>query len=75
MWISACIFDVNYPPGARIVRLLTVLVLCLLGLAEVGRPWFGFSALFIAWPQGLVLRETLERYAAHAFVSMTDRLS
>jgi hypothetical protein len=69
-WLIACVTDVNYPPHARIVRLITALGLLLLGVLEIRYPWSGFKTFLLLWTQGAVLREVLTLYISSAFASM-----
>jgi hypothetical protein len=70
VWLSACITDINFPPMARTVHLLTAACLALLAWLEIRRPWLGFKLLFIGWTQGLVLREILAHHIWQAFANI-----
>ena len=55
----ACVTDINHPPGLRLIRLGSLIVLTGLFLLEVYRPWSGLIAFILCFPQMCVVRELL----------------
>ncbi|HEY3321505.1 MAG TPA: O-antigen ligase family protein [Planctomycetota bacterium] len=59
MWLLACAGGLNHPPGVRWVRLTAACVVLAIGVLEYRRPWWGFCAFLMLWPQCVLIREQL----------------
>ena len=69
-WSTACLVDINHPPGVRYVRLTALAVVLAIGWLEYAKPWYGFYALLLIWPQELVVKDWLIRHAGELWSSL-----
>ena len=60
-WVALFFSDVNHPPGVRTARLAGAALVIAIGILEYVRPWWGFCAFLIFWPQMMVARELLQK--------------